>query len=367
MKGLLLTAVVGTALCMASCTPKTEGYTLNGTGKGLQDGDTLYLYQIGEDDFLPVDTTVVANGKFQFTGAADSLDGIRYVVKSIEEEPVAMFFAEKGNITLELLEGRNAKVSGTPANDAYQAFNEENKKIEEEFSKKYSQLSDTTLTEEAKNVLTESLKTDMQKTTDFFYETIEKNLNNGFGFYLLETAAPGLEAEKLLPLIEKLPAKYANTPMIKELKEGAQKRLAASVGKKFIDFTSTTPDGASMKLSDVIAKNKYTLLDFWASWCGPCMQEMPNVVKVYNTYKSKGLEIVGLSLDADADAWKKAIKEQKATWVHLSDLTGWDAPAVASYGVQGIPATFLIDQEGTIVAKNLRGAELEAKIAELLK
>ena len=122
-----------------------------------------------------------------------------------------------------------------------------------------------------------------------------------------------------------------------------------------------------MKLSDFIAKNKYTLIDFWASWCGPCRAEMPNVVAAYKKYQSKGFGIVGVSLDRDAEAWKKAIKDLNITWPQMSDLKAWDCEGAKLYGVRSIPATVLVDQEGTIIARNLRGDAIEAKLAELLK
>ena len=128
-----------------------------------------------------------------------------------------------------------------------------------------------------------------------------------------------------------------------------------------------TPEGETVKLSDFISKNKVTLIDFWASWCGPCRAEMPNVVKAYNEYKNKGFGIVGVSLDNSADAWKKAIKDLNITWPQMSDLKGWECEGAQLYAVRGIPATFMINQEGIIVAKDVRGEEITKKLDELLK
>ena len=122
-----------------------------------------------------------------------------------------------------------------------------------------------------------------------------------------------------------------------------------------------------LKISDVVSKNKYTLIDFWASWCGPCRREMPNVVAAYKEYNKKGFGIVGVSLDSDAEAWKKAIKDMGMTWDHMSDVKGWQCEGAALYGVNSIPATVLVAQDGTIIARNLRGEAIKEKLAELLK
>ena len=111
---------------------------------------------------------------------------------------------------------------------------------------------------------------------------------------------------------------------------------------------------------------KVTIVDFWASWCGPCRNENPNVVAIYKEFHSKGLNIIGVSLDKDKEKWMEAIAEDHLTWTHVSNLKFWDEPIAAQYGVQSIPATFILDASGKVVAKDLRGGELKAKIKELL-
>ena len=168
-------------------------------------------------------------------------------------------------------------------------------------------------------------------------------------------------------LVAQVPANYANSEAVQNIKSSIEIEKKVAVGQKFTDFTLKTPEGKDLKLSDVVAKNKVTLVDFWASWCGPCRAEMPNVVKDYKTFKSKGLGIVGVSLDNDAEAWKKAIKDLGITWEQMSDLKGWQCEGAKLYNVRGIPATVLIAQDGTIIAKDLRGEELTKKLQEVLK
>ena len=134
-----------------------------------------------------------------------------------------------------------------------------------------------------------------------------------------------------------------------------------------ISFVMEDINGNQVSVKDVFSKNKITIIDFWASWCGPCRREMPSVVEAYKAYKAKGLEVVGVSLDTDMAAWKKAITDLNITWPQMSDLKGWQNAGAALYGVRSIPATVLINQEGKIVARNLRGEELLTKLEELMK
>ena len=146
-----------------------------------------------------------------------------------------------------------------------------------------------------------------------------------------------------------------------------QGEAQANDGSKFIDFTVPALDGKQVKLADVVAKNKITMVDFWASWCGPCRMEMPNVVEAYKQFHNKGLEIVGDSLDESKEDWETAVKDMGMNWIQTSDLKGWECEAARLYGVRGIPACVLINQKGEIVGRDLRAEELHARLAELLK
>ena len=134
---------------------------------------------------------------------------------------------------------------------------------------------------------------------------------------------------------------------------------------QYIDFEMNTPNGAPIKVSDYVSKNKYTLIDFWASWCGPCHAEMPMVVRAYEDFHSKGLEIIGVSLDSNKGDWVKAIGELNMSWPQMSDLKGWESAGAQLYHVHAIPTNVLVDQQGRIVAKDLRGEALLQKLADL--
>lgn len=166
---------------------------------------------------------------------------------------------------------------------------------------------------------------------------------------------------------------YLNFPLeLKESRLGRNLETAISnivettnkIGDKVANFNAPSLNGKRINLKDHLGK--ITILDFWASWCRPCRAENPNVVRIYNKYKDKGLEIVGISFDQKEDKWKQAVENDGLTWVHVSNLKGWQEPLGKPFGVRSIPTTYLLDAEGVIIAKNLRGVALENKIAELL-
>lgn len=138
------------------------------------------------------------------------------------------------------------------------------------------------------------------------------------------------------------------------------------VGQRFIDVQSKDANGKTHKLSQYAGKGKWVLLDFWASWCGPCQEEMPNVIDAYNKYHSKGFEIVGISLDEDKDEWLGAVEGWGMPWIQLSDLNGWKCKAAQKYGIDGIPTSFLIGPDGVIEACDLRGDELSEFLSSVL-
>jgi thiol-disulfide isomerase/thioredoxin len=143
---------------------------------------------------------------------------------------------------------------------------------------------------------------------------------------------------------------------------------SGQTGEKYKEIVGLRSiDGQEIKLSEVVADNTYTLLDFWASWCAPCMGELPYLKSAYQKYHSKGFEIYGVSYDDDGAAWRGAIADNAMNWVHVSALKGWDCPTQSLYGVNAIPRNYLIDSEGNIVARNLRGAALEKKLVQLIK
>ena len=348
-------------LAFASCQEKA-GYTIKGTIEGVAEGDTVYLQNFVDGSLVKMDSAVVKGGAFEFKGTPDSVTVSRYVTyRKNGMRMTAMVFIEKGDITLNMGAEAN-KVAGTMCNDAYQQFMDKFVAINKEMSEIYQKSkTDTTLTDDQRKDLEKQLAEKDSLGTEMVYNCINENINNLVGVQLLTSYANAFETAKVKALLDKVPAAYSADKDIVALKEHIATIEKTEVGQKFIDFAMNTPEGKEVKLSDFISQNKYTLIDFWASWCGPCRAEMPNVVAAYNAFKAKGFGIVGVSLDNNAEAWKKAIKDLNITWAQMSDLKGWSCEGAKLYGVRAIPATVLVDQEGTIVARNLRGEELAAK------
>jgi peroxiredoxin len=199
-------------------------------------------------------------------------------------------------------------------------------------------------------------------------EFINSNVNSSFSVMLLSELVSKKEitASEASELIGKLSPKISALTITKDLKKSLSEIKKSDVGGLAPDFSAPSPDGKIVSLQDALGK--YTIIDFWASWCRPCRAENPNVVRVYNKYHDRGLNIISVSLDkaGQKSRWIKAIADDKMDWYHVSNLKSWQDPIAQMYGVRSIPATFLLDENGNIIGKNLRGEALGSKIASLL-
>lgn len=346
----------------AGCS-NSNGYQINGTVAGASDGDTVYILRMEGRQFVPQDTAIVKKEKFKFEGVQDSTVNLLVSYTKGTKRFTTDFFLENAPIQIEL--GEESIVTGTKANDAYQAFKNKLKSIQSELQNTYNTLRKDSLKEEERAALLADLDAKEEEMLDTLKNCIEKNIDNAVGLHLLSQFYHNLEYDEIEKLIGAMPASNQSHPFVVQISELINKAKATAIGQKFVDFEMPNTEGKIVKLSDFIAKNKYTIIDFWASWCGPCRQEMPNLVNAYAKYKAKGLGIVGVSLDNNAESWKGMIKQLNMTWPQMSDLKGWQSLGADLYAVRSIPHTVLVDQNGIIIEKNLREEALQEKLTEL--
>lgn len=355
------------AVLLASCTKQNE---LNGTfANKSNDGRMVYLLSMKslKDNFEPIDSTVIQDGKFSFKLKSTTEPSVGYIVvkDAAQGTPNGIPFVFE-NGTIEIKIDSVAKATGTPMNDKCLVFFDKLSGVVKQLDaldSKIYQATDDSVREgyiAQMNVLNKQMGS-------IGYDFVKENIKNKVGeFYFISFI--GILSDEQIKELQAL-SSPEQKKLIEEIFAMKQGRNGGSgfVGKKYIDVTGDSPEGKKIALADYVGKNKLVLVDFWASWCGPCVKEMPNVVKAYAAYKAKGFQIVGISLDEDKAAWTEAIKKMNMTWPQMSDLKGWSSQLSAPYHVQGIPYTLLIDQEGNVVAENLRGEQLEQKLAELLK
>ncbi|RGN45767.1 MULTISPECIES: TlpA disulfide reductase family protein [unclassified Bacteroides] len=362
MKKLFNILVIST-LGFAACSDGNS-YKVIGTVEGAADGDTVYIQEVVGRDLLKTDTAIIISGKFSFNGKQDSTVNRYITYAKGNNQYITDFFLENGNINVNL--GPDSKVAGTPTNNTYQSFKDKMNTLQEEQNGIYESLQDTTLTVEQRDAKIADIDAKDAEMTDVISGTIKENITNPVGVHLLSQFNYIMDYEDIEPLLGQIPEQYQSNERLARLKEQVEKAKSTAIGQKFVNFSMENPEGKTVQLSDFIGKSKYTLVDFWASWCGPCRREMPNLVSAYKEYKDKGLQIVGVSLDRDETSWKDALKTLNMTWPQMSDLKFWNSEGAQLYAVRSIPYTVLIAQDGTIVAKGLHGKELQEKLAELL-
>lgn len=373
-------ALAFTAAVLVSCSK--EGYTISGDVKGFEDGTKVYINKQDENGFTKIDSTEIKGGTFQFKNDKAPEIDIYYVELGKTQEFAFPVILENGDIkfSFDKEKPESTKVTGTKNNDLMTSYNEEAFKIQKEIMD-FQQQNQTKFMEaqqKGDQATMQSLMEQMTKIQEKYVEQNKKFIStnkDSFISLLLLTQLSMSDAvtpEEIKTYFNDFDKSVKETKKgkdfadsLKKMEEAEKDRQKVAIGQKAPDFTANTPEGKPESLYKNLGK--VTIVDFWASWCKPCRQENPNVVALYNKYKDQGLKIIGVSLDKEQDKWVKAIADDKLAWLQVSNLKFWDDEIAKSYFVEAIPATFILDANGTIVAKDLRGAELEAKVAELLK
>ncbi len=356
----------GIMLLMAACSSEPH-YTIIGDISGSDNVEFL-LQKRDDGQIITIDSAMSKKGKFKMKGGSVEYPQMVQLVAKTKRMRTS-FYIEDSKITItgKLDSLNNAKITGSKTQNEYQSFIDSNKTLSDKFAKLYSeyqnasQLGNTSRIAELEKqaVAIQNDMTALQK--DF----VRKNPKSYVSPSILYSLSPEMEPDEIESYINAMDTNVAKVPLIKSLKARLAEMKVVAVGQKAPDFTMNDVNGNPITLSSIIG-SKLLLIDFWAAWCNPCRQENPNLVKVYNQFHKKGFDVLGVSLDRTKEAWVKAIADDKLTWTNVSDLQYWNNTAARLYAVNSIPANFLVDEKGTIIAKNLRGEALYEKVNETL-
>lgn len=354
-----LLTIPASILLLTSC--HNNSFKVEGTVEGLHDGDTLVVLNASGE---AIDTMLVNDGSFTWSGEADSV-GL-YTISILGTPMGVMVFNEPGTIQANISTDGRSSVAGTAANNALQQMNVLSADFEEQMFKIYSDMYSDSVTEEQQMALMkkyQDLQSDFQNT---FKQKAVSNLDNEFGYFMLTQLASSdmFSAEELKDAIKQMPAHFQERQAVKNILEKLEVKFSTNVGDTVPEFMLQTPDGQTVNVLNEIKCHKLTILDFWASWCQPCCEEMPFMKHLLSAYEDKGLAIIGISLDEIKENWTSRIAELQLPWLQVSDLQGWSSNIGGSFGVEAIPFTVVINQDGIILAKGLRGEELAQFIAE---
>lgn len=349
---------------------KTFKFSVNGSIRNLT-GTKIYLHHKWNDlDYT--DSAIVKNGKFTFSLKSVEPNLFWFTLsKDINAQPNFMFFADEHSINATLIADSlyYSNVEGGQVQKDYLEYRiliNNFVMIQQKMQADYN----TAIQKQDVNTQT-AIQNEYQNLNNQYIEGLKSFIKNhpksavsGYIIFL-DLNNPNIPINIVEECLSYYDISMVNTKFYKLARKRIDDAKGTTVGYKAINFSQNTPEGVPISLSSF--KGKYVLIDFWASWCKPCRMENPNVVAAYNRFKDKGFTVLGISLDDNKERWVAAINQDNLTWKHISDLKGWGNEVGKMYGVTGIPQNYLIDKDGIIVAKNLRGAALEEKLIELIK
>lgn len=365
-KALLLVMLMSVTIGVQA---QNRGFTIKGEVRDVKEGALSLMFY---NDNNKLDTLAVGqlkNGQFELTGKVQS---IMATYLFLNQKFVAKIFLENKDFQASILADNDLqnKITGNKAQEIFNTFEQLGvEKVERD-----AEIGESTSKERRDAIMTDNqavldgIQAKYDQNDKWYADEVlnlfRKNGNSYTTAYLIAGQMKQIDLKLLQTYYGFLEGEAKKGSDAKDIEAFIKKMSVVGVGKLAPDFTVKTPEGQDISLYSI--KGKLKLVDVWASWCGPCRAENPNVVKVYEKYKDKGLEIFSVSLDEKADAWIAAIAKDNLTWKHGSDLKGWESEVCRLYYIEGVPFTVLLDENNVIIAKNLRGEKLEQKISELL-
>ena len=374
MQKILISLSVILLLSFCDGNKKNSSFQLKGT---LSDSkaETLYLEKLGSAKQVIIDSVILdENGNFEFTNYTPKIGFYRIKTNDKNFAMLVLDSADKVTITGSVKDlGNTFKVEGSSETTIFIEYNNLSKSRDiklDSLNKEFQLLMETNKMDSKRMdslsaIFEGPYNSIINQSNILMVDKISKNTNMYSSIMAIQALDPDKYSDLYKSLDAGLSKKFPNDKNVIMFHEVVERMLSTNIGQFAPEISLPSPDGKEIALSSL--KGKLVLIDFWASWCGPCRKEMPNVVKIYSKFKNKGFEIYGVSLDQDKEKWMEAITKDGINWPQVSDLKYWDNVAARIYNVQGIPYTVLIDKDGKIIAKNLRGQELEKKIAEVLK